>query len=156
MNLTHFFKCIRHDGNILLDSEGHIIHIDYGYLLANTIAFEKAPFKLTPEFIEIMGGYNSPCYKQYSRLCVKAFLAARRHYKEVIALIQMTAEGKGKKVIPCLYDGPKVISDFTERLKLDLDEDQCQEFVLNLIEEARGSWRTIVYNAYQLILNNIH
>jgi hypothetical protein len=33
---------------------------------------------------------------------------------------------------------------------------QIEKFVMDLIEEARGSWRTIVYDAYQLILNNIH
>jgi phosphatidylinositol kinase/protein kinase (PI-3 family) len=41
---------------VLLDASGHIIHIDYGYLLSRAIPFEKAPFKLTPEFIEVMGG----------------------------------------------------------------------------------------------------
>lgn len=40
----------------MLLSDGTLIHIDFGYLLARTIKFEKAPFKLTEEFIEVMGG----------------------------------------------------------------------------------------------------
>jgi len=41
----------RHNQNIMIDNEGHIIHIDYGFLLSNApgkgLKFEKAPFKLT-------------------------------------------------------------------------------------------------------------
>lgn len=85
---------LRHNGNILLDASGHIIHIDFGYLLSKTIAFEKAPFKLTSEFVEVMGGYKSPCYKEYCKLCVKSFLATRKHYKKIMLLVEMTMEGK--------------------------------------------------------------
>jgi len=134
----------RHNGNIMIDSEGHIIHIDFGYLLSKTIEFEKAPFKLTTEFVEVMGGYNSPCYKQYCRLCVKAFLAARKHYKKIMLLVEMTMEGKGKKVLSCLQ-GENVLKELLSRFHLEWTNEECENFIMELIEEARGSWRTIVY-----------
>lgn len=90
--LIHNFK--RHNGNILLDANGYIIHIDFGYLLSKTIKFENAPFKLTTEFVEVMGGYNSPAYKQYCRLCVQGYLAARKQHQKIISLIEMTLEGE--------------------------------------------------------------
>ncbi len=123
----------RHNGNILLDAQGQIIHIDFGYLLAKTIKFEKAPFKLTQEFVEVMGGYNSPVYKQYTKLCVSAYLAARKHYKKVMLLVEMTIEGKGKIVLPCLQhvDGKKaMLRELEERFHLDWSDEQCEKFVL--------------------------
>jgi phosphatidylinositol 4-kinase len=50
----------RHNGNILLDIEGHLVHIDFGFLLSNApgkgVKLETAPFKLTQEMIDVLGG----------------------------------------------------------------------------------------------------
>lgn len=47
----------RHNGNMLIDSEGHVVHIDFGFMISNSpgnMSFETAPFKLTREFLEVM------------------------------------------------------------------------------------------------------
>lgn len=56
-----YYSCVyqvkdRHNGNLLLDEEGHIIHIDFGFMLSNSpggVNFESAPFKLTRELLEV-------------------------------------------------------------------------------------------------------
>lgn len=40
-----------------MDEEGHIIHIDFGFMLSNSpggVNFESAPFKLTRELLEVI------------------------------------------------------------------------------------------------------
>lgn len=95
-----------------MDACGHVIHIDFGYLLSKTISFEKAPFKLTSEFVDVMGGYKSPCYKEYCRLCVKAFLAVRKHFKKIMLLVDMMMEGK---IQICRFDFDHLIISFRKR-----------------------------------------
>ena len=70
----------RHNGNVLVDSEGHIIHIDFGFMLSNSpgsVGFEAAPFKLTHEYVEILGGLGSPEYEDYKKLCKQAYQGER-------------------------------------------------------------------------------
>lgn len=68
----------RHNGNILLDNQGHIIHIDFGFFLTNapgssTFPLENAPFKLTKEYVDIMGGIDSEMFMYYKSLLTVAF-----------------------------------------------------------------------------------
>jgi phosphatidylinositol kinase/protein kinase (PI-3 family) len=62
----------RHNQNIMIDNEGHIIHIDYGFLLSNApgrgLKFERAPFKLTEEFVNVMRGTKNKKFKLFRDL----------------------------------------------------------------------------------------
>lgn len=44
----------------MVDIEGHILHIDFGFLLSNApgkgMQFEAAPFKFTQEMLDVLGG----------------------------------------------------------------------------------------------------
>mmetsp|Transcript_3216 Transcript_3216/g.2181 ORF Transcript_3216/g.2181 Transcript_3216/m.2181 type:complete len:119 (-) Transcript_3216:366-722(-) len=66
----------RHNANILIDKRGHMIHIDFGFMLTDhtgKVDFEKAPFKLTEEFMRILGGQDSKTFKRYRKSMIKGF-----------------------------------------------------------------------------------
>ena len=57
--MSSIANCVqdRHNSNILLTGEGHLVHIDFGFMLSNSpggVNFEAAPFKLTRELLEVM------------------------------------------------------------------------------------------------------
>lgn len=58
----------RHNGNLLLHAQGYIIHIDFGFILSNSPGnanFESAPFKLTNEFVQVLGGPDAPLFRRF-------------------------------------------------------------------------------------------
>ena len=66
----------RHNGNILLDDAGHVVHIDFGFMLSNSpggVNFESAPFKLTRELLEVMDSDSEGSPSQlfdYFKVCL--------------------------------------------------------------------------------------
>ena len=86
----------RHNGNILLDRDGHLIHIDFGFVLGRApggrAALEAAvPFKLTREMVGVLGGPTAPLFTEtLVDLCTSALRAARAHADSLLALIEMT------------------------------------------------------------------
>ncbi|KAJ3031611.1 UNVERIFIED_CONTAM: Phosphatidylinositol 4-kinase pik1alpha (PI4-kinase)(PtdIns-4-kinase) [Siphonaria sp. JEL0065] len=90
----------RHNGNILVDKEGHTIHIDFGFMLSNSpgnMGFELAPFKLPQEFIDILGGTRSLKFQQYRKLCKDAFIAVRKRWDLIVGLVEIMEKGTSVK-----------------------------------------------------------
>ena len=78
----------RHNGNILIDRDGHLIHIDFGFILSNTpgnIGFEAAPFKLPPEYVEVLGGVTGAPFLEFRTLFREGFEAARKHCDRILS-----------------------------------------------------------------------
>eukprot|EP01127_Copromyxa_protea_P016477 TRINITY_DN4902_c0_g2_i2.p1 TRINITY_DN4902_c0_g2~~TRINITY_DN4902_c0_g2_i2.p1 ORF type:complete len:516 (+),score=80.81 TRINITY_DN4902_c0_g2_i2:298-1845(+) len=147
----------RHNGNIMLDANGYLMHIDFGFLLGRTVKFEKAPFKLTEEMIDLLDGDKSKHFNQFLDLLVEGFLAVRRNYEKVMLLIEMTLTRPSMECqfIPCL-EKDTVLKNLRKRFKLEFNDAQIREFVTNLVSESRDNWRTTIYDTYQRILNDIH
>ncbi|CAG9312770.1 unnamed protein product [Blepharisma stoltei] len=145
----------RHNGNILLDSKGHIIHIDFGFFLTNSpggnINFESAPFKLTKEMIDAMGGYDSEMYVYFKVLLFQGFLALRKQFDKLRLLLDMMKHTN----FPCFKHPSRAISDFRSRFQLNLNEDQCLSFINDLVLTAAENWKTVKYDSFQRFTNGI-
>ena len=146
----------RHNGNILLDNEGHIIHIDFGFFLTSSpggnLNFETSPFKLTTEMVEVMGGYEGEMYKYFKVLLFQGFVQLRRHYEELAVILEMMGPGEN---LPCMRDFERAKREFFERFRLDLAEDQCFQVVEGLCDSSAGNWRTYRYDYFQWLTNGI-
>ncbi|RFU72020.1 phosphatidylinositol 4-kinase pik1a, partial [Trichoderma arundinaceum] len=134
----------RHNGNVLIDSEGHIIHIDFGFMLSNSpgsVGFEAAPFKLTHEYVDVLGGVGSQDYEDYKKLCKQAFQALRRSADYIIDLVAMM--GRDSKM-PCFAVGvTHATTTLRQRFQLHLSADEAENFVeTDLIAKAYGSYYT--------------
>jgi len=150
----------RHDGNVLLDREGHIIHIDYGFMFTNSpgqINFERAPFKLTQELVEVMGGRHSVVFMHFRELCVQGFLHARRSQSKILLLVEMMASGLGRELgLPCFSKGPaETVSLLRRNFLPGQSEEECVSYVHSLIDQSFDNWTTRQYDNYQRISKGV-
>ena len=95
--LTYVLKLKdRHNGNILLDMEGHIIHIDFGFILGMApggVNFEKSPFKFTKEYLDFIGGKKAnKLYEHFGLLFAQGMAALRDKLDELVLILEIMME----------------------------------------------------------------
>ena len=150
----------RHNGNILLDMRGNIIHIDFGFILGispgGNMNFENAPFKFNKEYLDILGGEESEMFFYYKSLMTRGFIAVRKYYHLFENIIYSMGIGN-LSIMPCFKgrDIEKVMDDFRSRFFLKLKEEEIMPLVDNLVTEAKNNWRTTQYDYFQKLTNGI-
>ena len=145
----------RHNGNILIDNQGHIIHIDFGFMLSNSpgsVGFEAAPFKLTSDYVDVLGGAGSPAFDGFKGLCKQAFLALRKSAESIVMLVEMMSK---ESKMACFTSGAaQTTASLRQRFMLHLSQEEAETFVENdLISKSIGSYytRLYVYLVYLII-----
>ncbi|KAI9660862.1 MAG: phosphatidylinositol-4- kinase [Trizodia sp. TS-e1964] len=143
----------RHNGNIMIDDAGHILHIDFGFcfdIAPGGIRFERAPFKLTSEMVAVMGGTtDSQPYQWFEELCIKAFLAARQHCEQLAHIVTLMLDSG----LPCFK--PETVQHLRERFVLEKSEREAADFMAGLVKRSYRSYSTRGYDQFQLLTNKI-
>lgn len=136
-----------------MDIEGHIMHIDFGFFLSNApgkgVKFERAPFKLTSEMVEVLGGNTSPKFSEYRELMKEGFMALQEHAEKIIIIIEMMFLGQND--LPCFKGGEQTLKDLKDRffpIGRRFTEKECQRFVDGLVHESYDNWRTKCYDNF--------
>ncbi|GAA6009339.1 1-phosphatidylinositol 4-kinase [Rhodotorula paludigena] len=145
----------RHNGNILLDLRGHLIHIDFGFMLSNSpgsIGFEMAPFKLPQDYIDILGGFDSPKFAEFRALFKRCFRDARKHAERIITLVELMQKDSS---LPCFANGDLTSQQLRERFMLSLPQAQLDDYADKLILNSAQSSFTRLYDLFQGYSNGI-
>ncbi|KAI5304258.1 phosphatidylinositol-4- kinase [Ascosphaera pollenicola] len=165
----------RHNGNIMIDDDGHILHIDFGFcfdIAPGGVKFERAPFKLTSEMVAVMGGLhqssgsgpsssssglsltghdptNSQAYRWFESLVVKAFLASRPYATKLSHIVALMLDSG----LPCFK--PETLRNFRDRFVPEKNEREAAEYMQDLVRKSYLSRSTKEYDRFQLWTNKI-
>ncbi len=148
----------RHNGNILVDNEGHLIHIDFGFLFdispGGDLRFERSPFKLTQEMVDIMGGsVETEQFAWLMELATKCFLVLRENQEEILTMVELMLGMK----FPCFKS--HTIENLRARFKPELNAREATKFFSEeviLASWSRGSqFTTKMYDVFQAFSNKI-
>ncbi|KEG09771.1 putative phosphatidylinositol 4-kinase alpha [Trypanosoma grayi] len=162
----------RHNGNIMIDAHGHLVHIDFGFLFdlspGGDINFESSPFKLTAEMVQLMGHpvkkragtvqspslakalVNPEGYDLFVDLTVRCYLAVRQYARQICILVELMLSSG----LPC-FKPQRTIQDLAWRLSMQKSEAEAADFILKRIAESKENLRTFLYDRYQNIAEGI-
>lgn len=109
---------------------------------------EKAPFKLTSEMIQVMGGNSDQQpFKQFSELVVKGYLASRPYAELIMQLVKPMLESG----LPC-FKGD-TIRRLQTRFQIDKSDREAADFMIQRIRDSFENQRTVIYDYFQKITN---
>ena len=147
----------RHNGNILIDMYGNIIHIDFGFILGispGNLNFESAPFKLTKEYIEIMDGEDSEMFIYYKSLMIKGMIEAKKHVDIFIKIVEIMSHGSK---MPCFdkKDIKIIIQKLRERFYEKESDRNFPKIIDELVYKSNDNFWTNKYDYFQKVTNGI-
>ncbi|KAL7538463.1 hypothetical protein ACHAXR_008573 [Thalassiosira sp. AJA248-18] len=140
----------RHNANILMDREGHIMHIDFGFVLGETpkmgkvpLFSERAPFKLSAEFWEVIGGWSA--FKRFCEMFEAAYAVAASHSDEICSLVEAAIMNVSRNT-----DLARSIADSVRgRIQMKADPKEQKMHIMNIVNDAITSWGTSTYDWLQ-------
>ncbi|ABN68241.2 phosphatidylinositol-4- kinase involved in protein kinase C pathway [Scheffersomyces stipitis CBS 6054] len=143
----------RHNGNIMYDDQGHVLHIDFGFcfdIVPGGVKFEVAPFKLTHEMIAVLGGrIDTQAFKWFEELCVKGYLACRPYMETIVRCVNPMLESG----LPCFKEN--TIKKLRSRFVPGKSEKEASLYFRGLIKKSMESFYTKGYDEFQRITNGI-
>ena len=150
----------RHNGNIMIDRKGHLIHIDFGFMLQNSpgnMNFEGAPFKLTQEYVELMGGVDSDMFEYYKSLITAGLIEVRKNMDDLIRFITIMMKDS---VMPCFRTPETIRTEIEARIKVfnlppEAKNNDMAELADRLVKASLNSFFTNNYDNFQKLTLNI-
>ena len=145
----------RHNGNLLVSGRGHLVHIDFGFLLGispgGNLGFETAAFKLTQEMIDVLGGsVDTEAFMAFTELSCRAFLLARDHADALGALVAGMADSN----LPCFFFAD-TLPRLRSRFRPDESDLRATRFWRGEVLAAAKSVTTTLYDGIQSLQQGI-
>jgi phosphatidylinositol 3-kinase len=96
----------RHFDNLLITEQGHLFHVDFGYILGRDPKPYPPLLKLAKEMVDAMGGISSTHYQQFKECCFAAFIILRKHSNLILTLFSLMIDSSIQDIA---LDPPKVL-----------------------------------------------
>jgi phosphatidylinositol kinase/protein kinase (PI-3 family) len=126
----------RHAANIMVSNIGHIIHIDYGYILENPLhssIVHNPIIRISNEMIDFLGGWNSEYYDLFKNYIIKVFDIIRLYSNIIINYYNILANEN-------IIDWTNFKKRLTDRFLNGMTFKDIEVVLLDVIESSSNSY----------------
>jgi hypothetical protein len=126
----------RHANNIMVSNNGHIIHIDYGYILENPIhsnIVNNPVIRISNEMIDFLGGWNSEYFLMFKNYIAKVFDIIRLYSNIIINYYAILGYEK-------VMDWENLKKRLIDRFMNGLSFKDVEVVLLDVIESSTNSY----------------
>ena len=146
----------RHNGNIMINSEGRIMHIDFGFLLGTSpknLGFERAQFKLVKSYVDILDGFEGKMFKHFKEQMVKGLIESKKYFQIISTMIKIMSHSN----LPCLagQNIDNVINNLHKKFLFGYSKEQVEKYVDEMINNNYENFWTKRYDQFQYWTNGI-
>ena len=115
---------------------------------------ETAPFKLTEEMVELLGGLDSPLFGEFVTAFTKGFIALQANCENILSAISLLSINS---TFPCFQNKPiaQILEKLKTRFRSELNVKDAVKHCLDLITNSYGHYGTRQYDTFQYYTNGI-
>ena len=146
----------RHNGNIMINNEGRIMHIDFGFLLGTSpknLGFERAQFKLVKSYVDILDGFDGKMFKHFKAQMVNGLIETKKYFRIISTMIQIMSHTN----MPCLagQNIDTLIDNLNKKFLFGYTKEQIEKYVDEMIKNNYENFWTRKYDQFQYWTNGI-
>lgn len=133
--------------NLLLKRNGHIINIDFSYILGDDPKFDTTEMSISKGMVDMLGGRNSNGFLCLQQFCSDGFKSIRLHSSFWFIILMYVANSK-PSLLPYANAKEYVCTFHQERLMHNYTDEECSVRIREIVEKSSSSSWTQIFSEY--------
>ena len=125
----------RHFDNVLIQSDGTLFHIDFGYVMGTTLLMDTSKIAITNDLCKLFEDH----WDNFIETAVNSYMTLRLHYQEILDFSDLVFD---------FLDLEVNSSEFLYKMLMMLETDKkAEDRIRYKLQSAPSSWNTKIKNA---------